>query len=150
VGPATAGVDPVRRAVELGRRDFPSGGAAVLDRETGLVWQRSPSASTEVWLDAQVFCGDQSFGNRMGWRLPTIQELASLVDRTVGSPGPQIPAGHPFMNVQQARYWSATTTAVDVGSSWVIDFRFGEMTGSGKTIPELLWCVRGGQGVDPQ
>ena len=36
--------------------NFPSGGAAVLDRETGLVWQRSPSTSLNTWSEAKNLC----------------------------------------------------------------------------------------------
>src|SRR5437762_1672397 len=78
---------------------------AVLDRESGLVWEQSPSTSSS-WLIASRHCVDLSAGGRRGWRLPTIQELLSLVDPSVALPGPNLPSGHPFNNVQSSAYWS--------------------------------------------
>ena len=67
---------------------------AVLDRETGLVWERAPDATTLSWPLAQTQCVTKTVSNRRGWRLPTIQELQSLVDPT--QLNPTLPAGHPF------------------------------------------------------
>ena len=52
----------------------------------------------------------------MGWHLPTIEELSTLVDPTVPAPGSALPAGHPFTNIIASSYWS-TTTDVRVQSS---------------------------------
>jgi hypothetical protein len=132
---------------------------AVLDRETGLVWEKSPRTSTFTWLFAESLCDNLSKGNRKGWRLPTIQELASLIDPSVPAPGPALPAGHPFINVQSSFYWSATTraTAIDaVGTTagsalaWEVYFGDGTVTSDGKANDAFMWCVRGGHGVDPQ
>jgi len=53
---------------------------AVLDKETGLVWEKSPS--TALVADWGVFytgavhvCYRKAVGGRMGWRLPTAEEL---------------------------------------------------------------------------
>jgi len=120
---------------------------AVLDRETGLVWEQSPSTST-FWANAQTHCNKLTVGNRLGWRLPTLQELASLVDRSQSNPA--LPAGHPFSNVQSDLYWSATTLAINASAAWDVVFVDGGVGGQDKSSTHFVWCVRGGQGVDPQ
>jgi hypothetical protein len=124
------------------------GNAAVLDLETGLVWEQSPSTSTFTWDGAQLQCNRLTTGDRLGWRLPTIQELTSLADPTQSNPA--LPSGHPFSNVQSAGYWPATTAAVDPTLAWVVEFYNGNVFKFYKSFSLFVWCVRGGHGVDPQ
>jgi Protein of unknown function (DUF1566) len=140
--------------------NFPSGGAAVLDRETGLVWERSPSQTTMSWFQAVGRCNGLNTGGRQGWRLPQLPELLSLADRS--QPAPQLPAGHPFSGIAfglpapspggipfTRAYWSATNAASD--STFAILADFGVISGataeknasaSGFFSP-FAWCVRG-------
>jgi hypothetical protein len=129
-------------------KDFSN--AAVLDRETGLVWEQSPDTGTRDWLVAHRFCIDRAVGNRnrKGWRLPTVQEIVSLVDPTRDPPS--LPAGHPFSNVQPDFYWSATTFGENPALAWGAGFE-NDLTEPGarfttKTTARLVWCVRGGHG----
>ena len=127
------------------------GNAAVLDRETGLVWEQSPDDTTRFpWGDPSmdVFCTDKIVGNRKGWRIPTIEELASLVDPSVTLPGPTIPSGHPFNKVQRNFYWSATANAIDTTNAWAVEFGDGSVVPFKKFNQFFLWCVRGGKGID--
>ncbi len=121
---------------------------AVLDKETGLVWEQSPSTTEMHWEDAQTYCNELTTGGRQGWGLPTIQELSSLVDPT--QENPSLPSGHPFSNVQSSFYWSATTFASDTSSAWGVVFDYGYMAVGDKGYDGYVWCVRGGHGVDPQ
>ena len=122
---------------------------AVLDRETGLVWEQSPSTSGFSWLDASFHCVRLNNGGRKGWRLPTIQDLASLIDPTAVNPA--LPSGHPFTNVQSSFYWSAATAAGDTADAWFVGFFDGFMGHSNAGTTKFAWCVRGGgPGVDPQ
>jgi hypothetical protein len=116
-------------------------GEAVLDRETGLVWERSPSTIQRNWLNAQDSCPSREVGGRLGWRLPTVQELASLADRTQSDP--TLPAGHPF-DVQSSFYWSATPSAAHSGDAWVVYFGDGDVFTSSPANTLYVWCVRGG------
>jgi hypothetical protein len=123
---------------------------AVLDRETGLVWEKSPDTSARNWFNAQGHCNNRSVGGRKGWRQPGVQELASLVDPTT-SPGPTLPAGHPFVNVQSAIYWSGTTDATVPSSAWAVGFNNGGVgLGGAKSNTYPVWCVRGGQVPEAQ
>jgi hypothetical protein len=133
---------------------------AVLDRETGLVWERAPGTEQYPWLGyptAHTACNVRIVGNRLGWRLPTIQALASIVEPNRFSPN--LPAGHPFtLSPEQVTgtFWSATTAEVDVPDrAWFLWFLSGSnqviLFGQGdKTTPRYVWCVRGFKGTDIQ
>ena len=123
---------------------------AVLDRETGLVWEQSPSSTLDTWFNQSFHCINLNTGGRTGWRLPTIQELLSLVDRSQSDPA--LPSGHPFGNVLSADYWSASTVASGTSFAWTVLFPTGHVhSGFDKSSDTTLaWCVRGGQGVDAQ
>ncbi|MDT7041194.1 DUF1566 domain-containing protein [Candidatus Nitronereus thalassa] len=114
-------------------------GEAVRDNETGLVWERSPDLSTSGWLHQKLQCPNRITGNRRGWRLPTVHELASLMTGSV-----LLPSGHPFNNIFSDRiYWTSTTRADDTARAWAV---FGNQVGTHlKTSFGLIWCVRGGQ-----
>ena len=83
-------------------------GKAVLDRETQLIWERSPSSRGAVWSDAPIFCALKSVGGRKGWRLPSFLELMTLVQpsaRDATRSTPTLPTGHPFRGVEADAYW---------------------------------------------
>ena len=119
------------------------GGEAVRDNETGLVWEKEPSPTLQLWPNARGFCATKTVGGRKGWRLSSIEELASLIDPSVPSPGPTLPPGHPFVNVQQDAYWAATTDANISTNAWGGDFNNGSVNAFIKTFTLLVWCVRG-------
>jgi hypothetical protein len=126
---------------------------AVLDKETGLVWERRPSKEAVAWPNARLICAQKAVGDRGGWRLPAFNELASLVDPAVTDPTVlRLPAGHPFQDVQPAAYWSATAFVDEPGFVLIVDFMF--VSGSDAPIgvhdantsggPKHVWAVRGG------
>jgi hypothetical protein len=115
---------------------------AVLDRETGLVWEQSPDTSTENWGNASYHCLNLAKGGKKGWRLPTVDELTSLVDPTQSNPA--LPAGHPFSDVQSSDYWSATTNANNATNVWAANFNDGNVDNNDKSNTHYVWCVRGG------
>jgi len=126
----------------------PFNSEAVLDVETGLVWELTPGTAPVTWQTANAACILRVVDNRMGWRLPTIQELTSLVDPSVSDPS--LPVNHPFQGVTGS-YWSATSSGVT--DAWAVSFNNGipvPLAKSG-TVPST-WCVRGqtGSGVDSQ
>ena len=67
-------------------------GAGVLDKETGLVWDREGSTEMMNWLEAIWYCYNLDNGDRKGWRLPTVDELASLIDPLQANPA--LPPGY--------------------------------------------------------
>jgi hypothetical protein len=117
---------------------------AVLDKNTGLVWEQAPASTSAVFQDSTYGCANKSIGGTKGWRLPAIPELASLVDPSVAAPGPTLPPGHPFSNVQSAFYWSATSHAVTPTTAWLVSFNTGTVGSDNKSSgSRLAWCVRG-------
>jgi hypothetical protein len=124
---------------------------AVLDKETQLVWERSPDTLPLLWDTAIFACFDKDVGGRKGWRLPKITELASLVDQTVSDL--TLPPGHPFVldgDDAVLKFWSATPVLNSPTEVFVVRFLDGFVDTDPKDVIARGWCVRGGQGIDDQ
>lgn len=132
----------------------------VLDKETGLIWPRNANlfidpntkANACNWLDANTTCRNFTFANRQGWRLPTVEELSSLVDTRNSSPS--LPTGHPFVSVKFGAdnpvYWTSTNSENPGGAAWFINLN-GPNAGGGVGLSDkagvgFVWPVRGGHG----
>jgi hypothetical protein len=117
---------------------------AVLDKETGLVWERTMDGGIQ-WESAQIFCAGQTTGNRRGWRLPSLHELNSLFDPSaLAVQGVlALPAGHPFHNFVPGNFWSATIDALNPNAAWMVDFNGGGAVATDLIINgHFVVCVR--------
>lgn len=90
------------------------GGSGVLDKETGLVWERRPKTRLSTFAEAKSTCESRSTGGRMGWRVPSFYELSSLAARIIpltltGHFYFGLPRGNPFMDVNgELGYWTSS------------------------------------------
>ena len=114
---------------------------AVLDKNTGLVWEQAPDATTRTWAGATSYCVNKGVGGTVGWRLPSVVELKSVQDPSL--PAPFVPTTV-FTGVQSF-YWSATARADVPSGAWVVG---GGVSVEAKTDPYHTWCVRGGMNAD--
>lgn len=122
----------------------------VLDKETKLIWTRNvtmPCSSDDAcnWHEAVQYVRDTMIGGRRGWRLPSVEELLSLIDMSQGSK-PKLPAGNPFVNVTDTLYWTMTIAEDDSSSVWIVNINYGNVTNTGtKQHRYCVWPVRGGK-----
>lgn len=127
------------------------GGLAVLDNETGLVWDKVPDGPA-TWANAVDACYTATIAGRGGWRLPAIEELRSLVDPTAPAP-PKVPVGHPFsepdiIDSSIDFYWTQTSSNANTANAYVVSFFNGNASTKAKTESHYRWCVRGGTAHD--
>ncbi len=89
-------------------------GEAVLDKETGLVWERVPSPDVLSWAFVDNKCLARFTGQRLGWRGARIEELLSLMDPLNNLTG-KLPTGHPFDIGESRTFWSSSTRQCAAG-----------------------------------
>lgn len=114
------------------QRFIDNGDNTITDTKTGLIWSKNTIATDVDFANAEKAVA--ALGD--GWRLPTIDELETLVDRTRYSPAIDTEA---FLDTESDRYWSATPHAKYTSAVWVVDF-YGGVVGDG--LRSLGCCVR--------
>jgi hypothetical protein len=108
----------------------------VRDTLTKLVWQRQASAVVMTRTEAKTYCS--STGD--GFRLPTVKELRSIVDLTVGWPGPTIQQ-EAFPNTPGENFLTSTPSA-GPECEWVVSFGNGGSACVGGSDHFRVRCVR--------
>lgn len=113
--------------------DFPNkyrartikGGKVVVDYATGLMWQQSGSTNELSYREADNYIdrlNRKSYAGFSDWRLPTVEEFASLLEpRKKG-----VRYIDPVFNLRQLWCWSADKRSS--GKAWGISIRSGIVT----------------------
>ena len=128
----------------------------VRDNVTGLIWEvKTDDGSihdkddTYSWEEAEsIFIAGvnaKNFGGHSDWRLPDINELASITNK--GQYLPAIDEAY-FPNIISNSYWSSTTYASDSDGAWRVNFSNGDVDFYYKSHSYYVRAVRGGQTLD--
>ena len=136
----------------------------VEDIRTKLQWQRCSLGQT--WNGVTCAGGATEYewdeAQRLapaGWRLPTKDELASLVYCSSGEPAYWKPTlelcegayqkptiwSAAFPNTPVNWFWSSSSYASSADYAWVVGFGYGDVYGNGKSGANYVRLVRGGQ-----
>jgi formylglycine-generating enzyme required for sulfatase activity len=112
------------------------------DSKTGLEWQcESPDEMT--WYEAQEYAESLSLGGRNDWRLPTLAELESLLDRSKARPEGRPPMREEVPFRDELSYWSSTTFERDTKNAWILMFDGAYLLSYYKSNSYHVRCVRG-------
>lgn len=116
----------------------------VRDNLTGLVWTANADLADGPldWGSALKIAAGVGLAPPMGygpWRLPTINELESLVD--AGQYSPALPQGHPFSRVAET-YCSSTTSSFETDWCMVLHLHKGAVgVGHKRSGSFHVWAV---------
>ena len=106
-----------------------NGDGTVTDRATGLMWQKDGSPKPLTLKRVKYYIGrlnDERFVGYSDWRMPTIDELASIITRNASS-GLHI---NPLFAKKQKLCWSSDSGFVEdeyLKDVWIADFAKGRV-----------------------
>jgi uncharacterized caspase-like protein len=100
-----------------------NGNGTVTDRRTGLMWQKAGSPKLVTWPQADNYVkqlNKERFAGHEDWRLPTVAELASLMERSWLNVDLFL---DPVFSSGEKYCWSADTKGVE--RAWKANFHLG-------------------------
>jgi hypothetical protein len=126
-----------------------NGDGTITDKQLKVIWVKDPSVidalkSTMNFDAARSACEKLQYaGFNSGWRMPTVEELRSIVDYTRSEPAWDI---NVFGGKHDDWYWTSTPCAWDrTGSAWVVTSSYGPVNGSLRSFRNYVRPVRSSQ-----
>ena len=124
-------------------RRYEVGSGTIYDPETKLTWQQTVSSTMFTLVDAKTYCAGAAAGlGGTGWRLPTIEELKTIVDDTRDKPSIDVAA---FPSTPADRFWSSSPVAGSPSNAWAVYFDHGEAYSFDVSLTGYVRCVRSGR-----
>ena len=111
----------------------------VVDRVTGLIWQRNLPDKFYTFEAAERQCAGLELAGHHDWRLPSRIELVSLLDTTRIQPSIDMAA---FPGTPIDWFWTASPAADSPSAAWYVYFYFGYPKTDDRTNSFSVRCVR--------
>jgi len=110
----------------------------VTDNNTGLQWQRTISPDEHNWSESEFHCNNLFYGGYEDWRLPTVEELSSIIFYKN-----ETPLFFEFFNYDETLccYWTSFIVKGSYSSYWAVNFHNGDVGWSNGNLGTI--CVRG-------
>lgn len=131
-------------------RSYTRQSGMVRDNVTGLIWQDNSDVTNDLkradWSSAKSYCASLTLGGYTDWRLPEIEELASLVsidDKNTINPAFNYSS---LSNGYRKIYWTNTINEKDESLTWIVDFESAKIRNdeeNEKDSTNYVRCVRG-------
>ncbi|DAB29733.1 MAG TPA: hypothetical protein CFH84_07945 [Sulfurimonas sp. UBA12504] len=117
--------------------------SVVSDSVSSLQWQDDVIGSTIAWQSAIDRCENLVLGGQSDWRLPNINELKTIIDRSRANPAIAMAFTH--TQTSSSYYWSSTTNENYKNNAWYVYFGRGAVNNGNKSNNYYVRCVRAGQ-----
>ena len=117
---------------------------AEYDKLTGLMWAKDGNAAgAKNWTDAKTYANTLNLCGYNDWRLPTINELASLVNYSDKDSPSHWLNSNGFNNIQLGPYWSSSDYSLSGGYACGVNMNFGYVGNSSQKFNNSVLPVRG-------
>jgi len=104
------------------QRFIDNGDGTITDTLSGLMWSQATIAKDVTSDQAEKACDELDLAGHADWRLPTVEELFPLADRS--KKGPAIDTEF-FPDTKNGWYWTSTDSALASSYAWVVSFNYG-------------------------
>jgi hypothetical protein len=125
----------VRANAPTGQLSVTSG--VVTDTQTGLAWQQVASQADYTLAQATSYCAAFSLQGG-GWRVPTLNELATIFDERYSFDPTAFPSEAAY------EYWTSSPYLNETSNEWLVNFAYGSTYGGDVTqaANRRVRCVR--------
>ena len=116
----------------------------IKDPKSNLIWEDTMHVSEVkiTHIKAKTYCAELKLGDFENWRLPTLQELLSIVDYKRYKPALVKEFKH---TNKDTLYWSSTPYAKSSDEFWGVSFKDGASSNASETYDRYVRCVRDSQ-----
>ncbi|MBN2824143.1 MAG: DUF1566 domain-containing protein, partial [Campylobacterales bacterium] len=144
-------------------RSFTRADDIVTSTTMGLMWQDNADVVTvkKPWLSqlnylgyrhedtsgdtAATYCSNLRLGGYSDWRLPSVEELMSITDKSKVNNGAdklENSIDAQFLYTNGEIYWSSTSHVGESSKAWTVKFDYGSNRWSNKSDAYFIRCVR--------
>jgi len=141
------------KVAKTGVRFIDNKNGTITDTKTGLIWVKNPHTdlpgkfkSEMPWQQAIDACKGLDFAGHKDWRLPTVEELISIIDWEAGAKDNEPTINTTFFPDTKPRwYWTITPCPWIADYARVVDFSSGSVDSYSKGGYHYVRPVRSSQ-----